>query len=183
DVVRVEEAVELVEAMTKRGERGKVPEAPFAIDRRGISGLLTEFTQRYLIGVDTLPGAESERTVDTDAIGIGARQQRRPGGGANRLARVEIREPHTFAREPVDVRRGVAGLAVATDVGIAHVVRQDQHDVGRRGEGVRTSERRLQEQRGNHAEPGASCSTGARTFTTADSASRKELDGAGDVHA
>jgi hypothetical protein len=42
---------------------------------------------------------------------------------------VELREPHALACEAVDVRRFVEGVAVAAEVGVTKIIREDEDEV------------------------------------------------------
>ncbi len=73
-----------------------------------------------------LPGG-----IAVDLLGVVAGHQagpRRPAAGGV----VHLREAQAAGGQPIEVGRGDLA-AVAADVGEAHVVGQDEHDVGRRG--------------------------------------------------
>jgi hypothetical protein len=61
---------------------------------------------------------------------ISARQQTCPGWRTIRSRYVTIREPHPTGRELVEMRRGDVLAAVKADVGVAHVIADDEDDVG-----------------------------------------------------
>jgi hypothetical protein len=83
-------------------------------------------------------GAERERFLESDpqpvlvAAGDEAHARRRADGGV----RVGLDEPDAARREAVDVGRLKVGTPVACDVGVAHVVGQDEHDVRRTARGL-----------------------------------------------
>ena len=58
------------------------------------------------------------------------RHERGPRGGAHGTARVGLGEAHAFGGHAVDVGRGYEGLSVAAEVAVAHVVAEDEEDIG-----------------------------------------------------
>ena len=71
-----------------------------------------------------------ERPVNTDPVWIAACQQSRPRGRADWLGDMKVGEADALAGEPIDVRCRGEAAAVAGRIGIAHVVSEDDHDVG-----------------------------------------------------
>lgn len=77
---------------------------------------------------------------------IAAAQQGRAGRRAERTVRIRIGEPHPAHPDPVNVWRRNVLATVDAEVGIAHVIGEDNEDVGlRRFGGVERSQRREQE--------------------------------------
>jgi len=74
-------------------------------------------------GIDRLFEADLEAILISPGGERGARRR------ADRRVRVALGEHQSFQREPIDVRRRVVALAVAADVAVAQVVRQDEDDV------------------------------------------------------
>ena len=94
--------------LEQRGEGGMTWRQPDGFRGRGIDRLLEAHRQTHLIAAGRQAGAR---------------------GRAIRRIRIALREPHPLDRQTVHVRRRVVALAVATHVGIAKVVGQDEDDV------------------------------------------------------
>src|SRR5687768_11577523 len=71
-----------------------------------------------------------ECPLEVYSVGVASGHERRSRRRADRLRDIEISEAHTFATQPVDVRRANALCAKGADVPIAHVVGEDEHNVG-----------------------------------------------------
>ena len=137
----IEEAVEAVEAPGQRPAVGGTGRARLVEGRdmplAGHVGAVAVGPQhlgdrarapRDLPAVAGEPAVEVGETTDPHAVVVAARQQRGPGRRAHRGG-VEARVTQAAGGEPVDGgRRRVA--AVAAEVGEAHVVEEDQQDVG-----------------------------------------------------
>lgn len=128
-VVRVRDAVKVIEAVLGWQERLMVAEMPFAEASRGVTFLFEDFSQRHFIRVNAVVRLRAERAADTDAIGVTTGKQRGAGGGADRLGDVKGGELAALGSESVDVRRGVAFGSEGRDVGVAHVIHVDQDHV------------------------------------------------------
>ncbi len=70
-----------------------------------------------------------------------AGQQRAAAGRADRATAIEVREPHSFGRHAVKVRRLDLPLPVATQIAITEIVGEDQNDV-RIASGIRRNAER-----------------------------------------
>jgi hypothetical protein len=81
--------------------------------------------------VDAVAARRSEGAEDADAVRVAAGQQRGPGRRADGLGDVEVGEAHAVRREAVDVRGTDDLVAVAAEVGVAHVVGVHEDDVRR----------------------------------------------------
>ncbi len=79
---------------------------------------------------------------------IATAHQRRSGRRAERSVRIRIGESHPSHRDAVDVGRRNVFATVSADVSIAHVVREDNKDVGlggRRVRGLQRGQRQVQQ--------------------------------------
>jgi hypothetical protein len=132
-VVRVRQAEILVEAMTGRQKLRMMSQVPLAEDGRGITALFHQLRDRHFIRMDTMPRTRTERARDADAIRITAGEERSARCGADGLRHVEVREPPSFAREAVQVRRLISACAEDSDVGVAQIVGEYDNDVRRAG--------------------------------------------------
>src|SRR5437868_3665439 len=104
---------------------------PFADHRGAISGSSQRFGDgdapaRKLTAVRRLAKVLAHR-ADADLMRILPRQQRSPRRAAARVV-VELAEAHAALRERINVRR-VNLTAVASEIGEAHVVGDDEDDV------------------------------------------------------
>jgi len=87
-----------------------------------------------------------KRAEDPDADVVAAGQQPGAGRRAHRLSDVKIGEPPPLLGHLVEIRRRVVGGAEGPDVGVAHVVHEDHHDIRRPlGPGRRRSEEHEQQ--------------------------------------
>ena len=75
---------------------------------------------------------------------VAAGHQAGPGGAAIRPADVAAGAADAVLGQRIEVRRGNVLAAVDADVGIAHVVADDDQDVGPGGQGTRHEQRRGQ---------------------------------------
>jgi hypothetical protein len=64
---------------------------------------------------------------------VTAADESRAGGSAERAVCVAVGEPDSGFGDPVDVGGGNVFAAVAADVGVTHVIGEDEDDVGFRG--------------------------------------------------
>ncbi len=112
-----------------------VPEMPLADQRGRIAAILEQLRQGMTRRSQTLvAGARGvrQRRFDPVALLIAAGDEACTRGRTGDAVRVEVREPETLAREPVEVRRPDVRCAVAAKIGPTHVIRDDEHDVGLR---------------------------------------------------
>src|SRR6185436_18076953 len=81
----------------------------------------------------------SERTLEREALLVASADQSGARRRAARSIRIELGEAHARFREAVDVGRLDVGSAVAAEISISHIVRDDQDDVRTRsGSRLRT---------------------------------------------
>ena len=130
-VVGVGQPVDLVEALLGGQERRAVAEVPLADHAGRVALLLQELGQGLLLRVEPVASGGAQRAEDADPLRVAPRQERGSRRAADRLGHVEVREAHALGGEPVQVRRLEALRAVAPDVGVALVIGEDEHDVGR----------------------------------------------------
>jgi len=130
------------------------PQVPFAKVSRTVAGGLEGFGHRHLLqGQEVAADGEDPLLVRADAGRIGQRSFRpgrlmpgggcdadssgilpghnaRPGGAAERIGRVGVGEPHPASGQPVDIRRFVVLAPVDAAVHPAHVVDEEEDDIG-----------------------------------------------------
>ena len=72
-----------------------------------------------------------DRLVEAAAqsVLIASRRDRKPRRRADRRVRVAVREAQTLGRQSVEIRRTVRSAAVAVEVGVAEIVRQDENEI------------------------------------------------------
>ena len=123
-------------------ERRLLLQMPLADHGRLVAGLFDQMRQRLVLGFHST--VQRRDAVDMAVL---ARDQRSPGGRADRVRTKGIRQPDPLFRQPVDVGRGIErsqAAAVSTD-GVGRViVRHDEQDVrpvgGNRGRAEQDSE-------------------------------------------
>ena len=115
-----------------RGEelRG-LPQVPLAKDSGGISPPLEQLRQGHFLIRQAHFTPWRQGTVNANPVGITPREQRRPGGGTNRLRHMEIPKDRPFVRHPVQIRSLKSLGAEFSHVGVTLIIRQDDDDVGR----------------------------------------------------
>ena len=128
-VVRVRQAVVIIESVRRREERCRTSQVPLPVNRRGVAAVLQQSRQRHLICVQSDLRARPQRAEDAHAIGITSRQQRRARRRAHRLRHVEIREANASFGKPVDVRRLVALRAEATHIRVGEIIAKDDDHI------------------------------------------------------
>ena len=117
---------DLVEAASLRLILVLVAEVPFAKHACGVTDGLQHLRQR--------DGVERHALAFQDGVGhavlefVPAGEQRTARGRAGG-ADVEVREPHAFAVQPVEVRRLEHRIAMRRDVAVALIVGEDENDV------------------------------------------------------
>ena len=67
--------------------------------------------------------------LDGEAMLVTAADEGCAGGSAERAVCVAVGEPDSGFGDPVDVGGGNVFAAVAADVGVTHVIGEDEHDV------------------------------------------------------
>ncbi len=110
----------------------EVGHVPFAARVGTVARALEHFRQGHALLVEVAPVTRQlgvvHHVAHTGLLRVQPRQQARARRTAA-SAVVEVREAKALARQPVDVRRTHLST-VARDVGEAHVVGEDEHDVG-----------------------------------------------------
>ncbi len=132
-VIGIGEAVVLVEAILQRQELGMVAQMPFPEAGRGITLASTQFPEGDFLLVDADVGTGSQSARQAESAMIAAGHQGRPGCRAHRRRNLEVRESHALCRHAVQIGCRVTLGAEGADVGIPHVVNENQNDVGRAG--------------------------------------------------
>lgn len=125
------------------------PEMPFAKDCRLVSGLLQEFREGHLVGVESGRPAQFDLSV---LVAVLARQQRGAAGRRDRIFDIGTREENAAGRKPVDVGGRSEfrhRTAVSADRLVRMVIAHDMDDVDRSGLllGCRHARRRQQGRR------------------------------------
>jgi hypothetical protein len=137
-VVAIKKSVILVEAVTARIVLGQIAEMPLAEAGCRVAFLLEGLGERNL-GIhksEWLTRKEDAHQSRAERVASG--QQRGARGRTHRCRGIEVRELHAFAAHSIDVGSSNDRIAEASDVAVAHVVSQDDHDVGfARGRGGR----------------------------------------------
>src|SRR4051794_29223360 len=103
---------------------------PLAGHARGVVLLLEHLRHGHFLVTDADRGAWSKRAEDSETVVVAAGHQGGARCGADGFAHVPVREPDSFLRETIQVRCLVALRSERTDVRIAHVVTEDDDDVG-----------------------------------------------------
>ena len=119
----------LIKPVSQRQELWRITKMPLAEDCGGVALCLEQFSQRRLAVAQAGLRFRAERQVHAEPVWITTREQRAARGGANRLGDMKIPEDRAFIRHAVEVRRGVTFRAKLADVGVAHVVAEDDDDV------------------------------------------------------
>jgi hypothetical protein len=127
----IEVAEELVEAVRGRQELVAIAEVVLAELARRVTQRLQRLGNRDVLLLQPFLGPGDADLQQPRAEPDLAGDERGPPGGAAVLG-VVVREQHAFLGDPIDVRRVVADDAerVGADVGLAHVVSEDDEDVG-----------------------------------------------------
>jgi hypothetical protein len=139
-----EKPEELVETALHRVEPLARPQVPLAEERRVVPGGVQPIGQRALgDGQAEFPGRRSDVNVELvpEPLRIAAGQQAGSRRTAVRSRYVRVGEPDAASGERVDVRCPDVAAAVHAEVGVAHVVGDDQQDVRPCALGTRQSDR------------------------------------------
>ena len=121
------EAEELIEALAARG-RGMIGAVvPFAEATGGIACGLQRLGQRHFIAMHHFEAVRRVDHMQPRMMPPGEqRRTRRRADGAD----VEILEFDALCSQPVERRRGEFRIAMATQIAPAHVIGEDEEDVG-----------------------------------------------------
>ena len=106
---------------------------PFSKNGGGVSTGLEQLGNERFPGIDALRTGVIQRAEESDAIGVTARHQRRPRRGADRLRHIKAGELHAFLRHPVEIRCLKAFRSETADIRVAQIIRNDDDEVGCRG--------------------------------------------------
>jgi hypothetical protein len=98
---------------------------PFTHYERGITGLLETFWQGVGLG-----GQRSAQILDAIPVLILATHQRRPGRGANRAIGIRVGETNPAMSDAVNVGSRDILASLHAKIAIAHVVCQNENDIG-----------------------------------------------------
>ena len=147
----------LVEAVLERQEFGMVSQVPLAEDGRRVSLLSAEFSQGHFVGVNAHFGGRSECAGNADPSVIAAGHQTGSRRRADGRRDDEVGETHSIAGHLIEMRCRIVLRAERTNVRVAHVVNEDDDDVGgvgglaarRLDRGGSAQHRQAGDQRGN----------------------------------
>ncbi len=125
-VMLIEVSEELVESLLRRhAGRTFVANAPLAEQSRRVSGILQHLGDRQVFRAEIEFGIASDQAM----AGMQPGHQCAATRSAHRRSRIKLRELHPLGGEPIDVRRPKVGLAVAGQIAISKIIREDEHDV------------------------------------------------------
>ena len=130
-VVGVRQAKIIIEAVLQRQKFFVMSEVPLAVARCGVAPLFAQFRERRFVRVNAMPRLRPERAEDAHAHVVAAGEQSRPRRAAHGLGHIKIRELPSLLRHAIEVRRGVSLRAKRPDVRVAHVINENDDDVGR----------------------------------------------------
>ena len=134
-------AVEMVIAAFQRAEIGQVAEVPLADQGGAVAGLAQQRRQGGVVRwqADALFRAAGQRFLQPDGQAhlVAAGDDGDARGGADRGIGIGLGEAHAARGDAVDVRGLQIRPAVAADIGEAHVVGDDEDDVGLARRGLR----------------------------------------------
>ena len=122
-------ADKMLEAMRHRRRIWLVAQVPFPIQRRPVTCVIQMLRQRRILVTDAV-ALGADVGLETDARRIPAGQQRRPRRTTHRCGCVEIRHAHTFGGYAPDRWCSDVRCTIGLGVGVTHVVRHDQDDIG-----------------------------------------------------
>ncbi len=143
-VVRIGEAEVLVEALLQ-GEVGRlVAEMPFANHRGGVAAWFQHLGNGVLFGGETAGRIRTQRPQHIHPHGVAAGEQGGARRAADRLRDEKVGEAHAFGGEAIHVGGDTGRSAEAGGVGVAHVVHEDDDEIGRRLGGSRAEDEREQ---------------------------------------
>ena len=130
-VVGIGNALVFVEALGKRHEGRLIAQMPLSEATGGVTRFFQDFGNGDFGGVQSpFVGREDHALSHSDAVGVTTRQEGRSGRGACGRTDVKVSQFHPFLGHAVEVRGGVV-RSEGSDVPVAHVVNEDDDDVGR----------------------------------------------------
>ena len=130
-VVGVRQPKVIIKAMLHRQKFFVVTEVPLAVTGRGVTLLFADFGQGHLAGVDAVGRLRPQCAENAHANVVAAGEQSRARGAAHCLGHIKIRELPAFLCHAVKVRCRIIFRAKGADVGITHVINENDDDVGR----------------------------------------------------
>ena len=128
-VVRVRQAVILIETILQRQELMCIAQVPLSKDSRAITLLLQHLPDRHLIRMDTVIRTRSRSASETDTIRIAAGQQTGTRRSTNRLSRQEVCKTNAFRRHFVDIRSGISVSPIKRKIPVTYIIQIDQDDI------------------------------------------------------
>ena len=128
-IVRIGDAVVLVEPLS-RGKKGlEMTQMPLPEAGRRVAAILEHLGDGDLIGVESMPSARHQGSMDSKPVGVASGEERRPSRRTHRLTGVEIGEPNPFGGESIDVRCEDLGRPLAGEIPPPLVVGEHHDDV------------------------------------------------------
>src|SRR5690348_15509033 len=106
-------------------------EMPFAVDSGGVAARFAELSQRHFFVADADLGVPTESPQDADSLGIAARHESNTRCAANGCGRMKVGEDPAFLCHLIEMGSFVGGGAKGADIGVTHVVDEDDDDIGR----------------------------------------------------
>ena len=130
-VVGIGNALVFVESLSQRHEGRLIAQMPLAEATGGVTRLLQDLCDGDFLRVQSpLVGREDHALSHSDTVRVTTRQECRSGRGAGGRTDVKVSQFHPLLGHAVEVRGGVV-RSERTDVPVAHVVNEDDDDVGR----------------------------------------------------
>ena len=136
----------LIESPLSRLIFGFIAQVPLAKDSGGESGRLEDLSNRGGLQAHAFPFKNGMGDAVLELVLSG---KQGAAGGCARRTDVEIREPHTFPMQTIQIGCFQDGISVARQITIALVIGQQENDVG-----LFIAERLSGTDRGNQQRPG-----------------------------
>ena len=158
-VVRVRNARELIETVT-RGQKGReVPQMPLSVNGGGIPLRLAYFSECGFCARKTVLRVGPQGTMNGKSIGVASSQQGGSRSGTHGLRYAKVGESNPLGGHGVEMRGTPTLFALARKIAVAKIIAKDDDDVGR----GRHQERQRQCKHGrNHKKTAASVGRGGR---------------------
>ena len=134
-VVGVGDAEPFVEAVAQRVKFEARAEVPFADAEGGVTPGLEHLGHGPLGIGDTVAAGVVVGALHAESVGVDAGHECGARGGAHGLGDIVLGETRALGGHAVEVRGLEAPGALRAHVGVAHVVDDDENDVGRSGLG------------------------------------------------
>ena len=129
-VVGIRNAPVHVKAAASGKELFRITQMPLAQRAGCIPGLLAKRRERLFPGLETDRAARKEHVRQADAIGVATGEERRTRWRARAVRNAQRSESQPFLGHRIEIRRGVLP-AVAAKIAIAHVIGEDDDEIGR----------------------------------------------------